>query len=94
MPKKTKAKRKVGANKRSTVKKTKSVNVVLPAAGQLPPVTRDQVFAAKRQFVRGILVRREAVQAGEKLPPGATHEIIGHDEAGSPVLKRRRYSLR
>ena len=49
---------------------------------------------AKEVFERGILERGEAAAADEngKLPPGVTHEIVGHDAAGRPILKRRRFS--
>jgi hypothetical protein len=49
---------------------------------------------AKEAFERGILERGEAAVADEhgKLPPGITHEIVGHDAAGRPILKRRRFS--
>lgn len=50
---------------------------------------------AKEAFERGILERGEAAVADEhgRLPPGVTHEIIGHDAAGRPILKRRRFSI-
>jgi hypothetical protein len=49
---------------------------------------------AKEAFERGILDRGEAAAADEhgNLPPGVTHEIVGHDAAGRPILKRRRFS--
>jgi hypothetical protein len=49
---------------------------------------------AKEAYEKGILERGEAAIADEdgRLPPGATHEIIGHDENGRPILKRRRFS--
>jgi hypothetical protein len=51
---------------------------------------------AKEAFERGILERGEAAAADKdgKLPPGVTHEIVGHDAAGRPILKRRRFSIR
>ena len=50
---------------------------------------------AKEIFERGIIERGEAAVADEygRLPPGVTHEIIGHDAAGRPILKRRRFSI-
>ena len=50
---------------------------------------------AKEAFERGIIERGEAAAADEhgQLPPGVTHEIIGHDAAGRPILKRRRFSI-
>jgi hypothetical protein len=49
---------------------------------------------AREAFERGIIERGEAAPADDKgrLPPGVTHEIIGHDESGRPILKRRRFS--
>ena len=49
---------------------------------------------ARDAFERGVLERGEAAVADEKgrLPPGVTHEIVGHDESGRPILKRRRFS--
>jgi hypothetical protein len=50
---------------------------------------------AREAFERGIIERGEAAPADEngKLPPGVTHEIVGHDAAGRPILKRRRFSV-
>jgi hypothetical protein len=62
-------------------------------AAQIPLATPEQIRAATRKFVQGVLARGEAVPAGEPLPPGATHEIVGQDEDGEPVLARRRYSM-
>jgi hypothetical protein len=65
-----------------------------PAASGLPPVTPEQIAAAQEKFTQGILARGEAVPAGQPLPPGATHEIVGADSEGRPILKRKRFSLR
>ena len=48
----------------------------------------------KEAFERGIIERGEAAPADEegRLPPGVTHEIIGYDVTGRPILKRRRFS--
>jgi hypothetical protein len=54
----------------------------------------EKVKAAKRKFVRGVIARGEAVPKGKPLTPGATHEIVGTDVEGEPILKRRRFSLR
>jgi hypothetical protein len=90
---KKKAKRKLAAKKRGPLKKTASDTVATSVAAKLPTVTPAQIEAAKQKYVRGILARGEAVSTGEKLHPGTTHEIVGHDEAGNPILKRRRYSI-
>lgn len=45
-------------------------------------------------FVQGLVARGEAVKVppGERLPPGATHEIVGETPSGVPIVKRRRFS--
>jgi hypothetical protein len=48
--------------------------------------------AAERQFVHATIVRGQAVEAGQPLPSGATHEIVTPEEGGRPVLKRKRFS--
>ena len=63
-------------------------------AAQLPPMTPEKVKAAKRKFERGVIARGEAVPKGKHLPPGATHEIVGTDAEGAPILKRKRFSLK
>jgi hypothetical protein len=49
---------------------------------------------AQEAFERGVIERGEAAVADKegRLPPGVTHEIVGHDETGRPILKRRRFS--
>jgi hypothetical protein len=63
-------------------------------AARLPQVTAAEVVAAKEKFEQGILVRGEAAKAGKPLPAGATHEILGKRRDGTPILKRRRFSLK
>ena len=46
----------------------------------------------KEHFTRGVLVRGEAVPEGAALVPGATHEVVGIDQAGNSVIRRRRFS--
>jgi hypothetical protein len=50
---------------------------------------------ATEEFTRGVLARGEAAKVTKrgKLPPGATHEIVGETEGGLPKLRRRRFSL-
>lgn len=48
--------------------------------------------AAERQFAEATIVRGQAVETGQPLPSGATHEIVGRDERDQPILKRRRFS--
>jgi len=62
-------------------------------ASGLPRPTAAETAAAKKKFEQGILARGEAVQAGRPLPAGATHEIVGKDRDGSPILKRKRFSI-
>ncbi len=64
-------------------------NSVVPGAGA------DRDRKAREDFVRGIVERGEAAPADGlgRLPPGATHEIVGHDRDGQPILERRRFSI-
>jgi hypothetical protein len=60
-----------------------------------PPDTEaERQRKAREAFERGIIERGEAAVADEqgRLPPGVTHEIVGHDASGRPILKRRRFS--
>ena len=61
---------------------------------ELSSVEEERQRKAKEAFERGIIERGEAAPADEKgkLPAGVTHEIIGHDATGRPILKRRRFS--
>jgi hypothetical protein len=63
-------------------------------ASRLPPLGIAKTAAARRKFYEGILERNEAVPAGKPLPAGATHEIVGQNQDGSPLLKRKRFSMR
>lgn len=49
---------------------------------------------ATESFVKGLVDRGEAAKADAsgKLPPGATHEIVGETETGLPIVVRRRFS--
>lgn len=60
----------------------------------LPGTEEERQRKAKEAFEHGIIERGEAALADEdgKLPPGVTHEIIGYDATGRPILKRRRFS--
>jgi hypothetical protein len=62
-------------------------------AANLQPVSRTQTKAAIKKFESGVLARNEAAPAGKPLPPGATHEIVGRRRDGSPILKRKRFSV-
>jgi hypothetical protein len=44
--------------------------------------------------VKGLLTRGEAApEVDGKLPPGATHAIVGKDADGNAIVKRRRFSM-
>ena len=60
------------------------------------PTDEERLRKAREAYERGIIERGEAAVADEhgRLPPGATHEIIGYDPSGRPILKRRRFSIR
>ena len=62
-------------------------------ASRLRVPAAAKVEAAKRKFEDGLVKRGEAAPAGSPLPPGATHEIVGTDATGKPILKRKRFSL-
>jgi hypothetical protein len=49
---------------------------------------------ASISFVRGLMARGEAARldAQGRLPPGATHEIVGETADGLPIVVRRRFS--
>ena len=79
---------------RTSCGQTKSKAAASSVAARLPPVTPEKAKAAKRKFERGVIARGEAVPAGKPLPPGATHEIVGTDSEGAPILKRKRFSLK
>lgn len=88
-----------GDNKKKRTKTSRRPTVLAGAkefsvAAQLPPVSSEQIEAARRKFEEGVVARGEAVEAGKPLPPGATHEIIGHRPDGTPILKRSRFSMR
>jgi hypothetical protein len=62
-----------------------------------PQSSSDDIVAtdpASVAFVRALIARGEAcpADADGKLPPGATHEIVGETADGVPILRRRRFS--
>ena len=59
------------------------------------PANEERLRKAREAYERGLIERGEAAPADEhgKLPPGATHEIVGYDKSGKPILKRRRFSI-
>jgi hypothetical protein len=61
---------------------------------EIPAAEAERQRQAQEAFERGIIERGEAAVADQtgKLPAGVTHEIVGHDAAGRPILKRRRFS--
>lgn len=84
-----------GVSKAATKRAPKGARKTAAKAvsSQLPPVSAAQAAAAKKKFERGILARGEAVPKGMPLPPGATHEIVGTARDGTPILKRKRFSI-
>jgi hypothetical protein len=67
--------------------KKKSTRKAKPAA---PAKVRS---SAEIHFTETTIIRGEAVDPDKDLPSGATHEIAGHDAAGQPILKRKRFSI-
>jgi len=45
-------------------------------------------------FVQDLVARGEAVPSAPdgSLPPGATHEVVGKQADGTPVVRRKRFS--
>jgi len=61
----------------------------------VPPADEaERSRRAREDFERGVIERGEAAPADKegRLPPGVTHEIVGYDSKGRPILKRRRFS--
>jgi hypothetical protein len=61
------------------------------------PAAPEQIVPndpASISFVRGLMARGEAARADAqgRLPPGATHEILGVTADGLPIVVRRRFS--
>ena len=66
-----------------------------PAEGAAPPENEGEPGSAESgAFVRGLVARGEAAHPNPDgtLPPGATHEIVGHAEDGTPIVRRKRFS--
>jgi hypothetical protein len=99
MPAKTKSTRKAKPAARAT-KAAKAARTARPARPAKAakaaketaprPVRRS---SAELHFTETTIIRGEAAPSGEPLPSGATHEIAGHDAAGHPILKRKRFSI-
>ena len=87
MPAKTKSTRKAKPATRPT-KTAAGAKAAKEAAPR--PVRRS---SAEIHFTETTIIRGEAVQPGDALPSGATHEIVGHDASGQPILKRKRFSI-
>ncbi|MCC7464354.1 MAG: hypothetical protein IT480_18070 [Gammaproteobacteria bacterium] len=66
----------------------RKTGTALPADAILPD------DPAREAFIRGLLARGEAARpgAGGRLPPGATHEIVGTSASGLPIVRRRRFA--
>jgi hypothetical protein len=65
--------------------------------GKKPGARAEQIVPndpASISFVRGLMARGEAAKADPqgRLPPGATHEIVGETAGGLPIVVRRRFS--
>jgi hypothetical protein len=67
------------------------------ADGETPPddspPQEDSAEAQRRMYIADLIRSGKAAVAKDgKLPPGATHEIVGTDADGQPILVRRRFS--
>lgn len=79
---------------RRTAPRKAAPSSIASIAAQLPTVTAKQIKTAKKKFVEDIISRGEAAPLGKLLSPGATHEITGYEADGTPILKRKRFSMR
>jgi len=63
-----------------------------PAKAKTSKTGRDA--AAEAAFRRASVARGDAAPSNNgKLPPGATFELEGYDKTGTPVIKRKRFSI-
>lgn len=85
--------------KRSSTSKKKSSSAgkkKAPArstADQVPVASEDERASAARRSAKSIEANDQAVPEGAPLRRGATHEVVGREEDGTPILKRRRFSI-
>ena len=63
------------------------------AGGKAPASCAPASVKAKKHFVKGVIVRGEAVPKGKPLAPGVTHEVTGTDRKGNATIQRKRFSL-
>jgi len=62
-------------------------------AAQEESSTDKATDAQSRLYIEDLIKSGKAAVAKDgKLPPGATHEIVGMDASGVPILVRRRFS--
>ena len=92
-------KKKSAAKARSSARRSKKPRKAAKksagsVAGRIPEVTAEQIAQARKRYAEVLIASGQAVPLGESLTPGATHEIVGQDEDGSPVVSRRRFSLK
>jgi hypothetical protein len=90
--KRAKESKRKSRQKRAVDREVRDAKVAPSVAAALPVETPEDVREAAKRFASGVVGRGEAVDAGAPLIPGATHEIVGHDANGEPVLKRKRFS--
>lgn len=74
--------------KASTSKKRSSA-----AADRVAKSTDQEKTTAARRFSKSVEANDQAVPQGAPMRRGATHEVVGRDEDGTPVLKRKRFSI-
>lgn len=82
------AKKKTTRKAKPAARSTKTVKTAKAAKESAP-----RRSSAELHFTETTIIRGEAVEHGDELPSGATHEIAGHDAAGQPILKRKRFSI-
>lgn len=89
----TTKKRSSAAGRKKTKSRAAAPKKTRSAADQIPPSTDEENAAAADSFARSLEANEQAVPAGAPLRRGATHEVVGRDADGTPIVKRRRFSI-
>lgn len=76
-----------------TRKSSKTAKIAKSVKARTNPAQATPNIA--QAYIRGVLDRSEAAlpDLRGELPPGATHEIVGHKPDGLPELRERKKSI-
>ena len=86
------------ASRKVTSPKATTPKVASPKATSGQKATKESAPVVRRtsaelHFTETTIIRGDAVEPGDALPSGATHEIAGQDDCGQPIIKRKRFSI-